>query len=1720
MSLFAAAANGNKDQTAPFVPLFAAVGDLTTTATAPSDVTVPALMPPEEQSTSAFIPTASVSSFPSFASAPDLNPAPTPRAAVAPTHVAPGSSKAKAKAKAKLIDLTAADSDSEAEEERKEEKQRKRKRKKEKRRSRSRDRNTKRSRSRSKERKRKQHRKEKSKHDKRDRSRSPEDRKRRKREQGLNAQVEQHAPVAMSLSESGSSSDSDIEALEHELSVTAASRAAERAAAEAAADHAKILAIEQRLKDESLRTSYLHPPSYMAHVASSAASSSHTHKRQSGWVLDARGDINNLVFQCLYRTDIPRYDAPANRAELLGASQVGLLTIGDVRALLRPIRQQRQHGSGRASSSESVAIRLDRIVTEQEEIHATKHTRYFAHKYVLRERDRTFKRVRVRRAAATPDDELSEGKDFISLYGEDLGSAAASSYSAAASASIAEPAVPSTDGESFEDHCLALTRTYNAALRIHPHNIKLWLAFIAAQQDVLHPFRRVSSGAALRSRQLAIYRRAIHVNPQSETLWMGMTATAMCEETPDEAAALFKEAFAALPNSIPLRQAYCRFLCAPVSTRTFRADSGPMHQALADVLHAMTQRRRELVRQWNQRSTVGESIEQLRANIRSEIHELNRSLLHQLSEYIDFLVSCGYTDRALALWQCSLDFNVFPASRLSSDLASNPHLHRQYLQAYWESDVARFGEEDAPTFAGWYEKLMAGQQQPEARDPYAHVERQSITITSHTSNTTLPVDEWLQAEAEMERVQWAPLRDAPRVFTHPCEAPHSALQRVVLYDELESCICDWTGMIEDGVTPTMLDMDLHACTVEFALRNLTSILQLPPTMLLPPGGLFLNSLYIMQSGHVGISCYNSDAPSTPSMSLRADCFESVPGVAGTLFPDPLLVSLDKPTSSPSLVDVALPTSGDYAGIDVERLRTTSASDAALLLSLLASPNNVSFIRRVMQQLLTAFPQSDVLRTCWLTMEYSLCLTEKMNAQANQRADTVAQHKDTREGHNPSTASASVSVNAPLYPFSTPRSLIKTFLQDDPSNLLLLNSYALLEYHHGFPSRACGIYERTRTALSSSSMHGISSDGIDLRPILFWSFANMQFTRACRLRNEPLPSGMDETDADQEADELLRYALHILLCASDGVLTPFDANGSVRPTRIIKARNAFQHALIKEQNVSWSVAATPVPLGQDASPDRHSASSTSGLTVSSAACLCACYMYMEYLSQGLEAVKHVWDEVILKFVCQRDDSDSASSAAPVNGFIRGGLQHEWLQTMYIRLLTFHRSRHRSYPPRVFRQALVKALDVFPGNGFFLSQLVESYRGAGFVTTDLRRTLDRILQGDNLDPDDATQASSLAIHNVANKQHGLTEDERIDALVQQVNAAPSKRPVPHLAWLHAISADLQRPGAAYRIEALLERALQHQSSGIAAVGANADSALTASHFPPLLFPAALWRLFIRYYVCKGRIEAASKLLPRATRACPCSKRLWMDGITWIHEAQHTQATHGGQEEKPSVNSNTSGVAALAPRTFILTADDVAELYVQLQEKELRHRVNLLPETEADAEYRPLERAWDRHMRRLREKEEEKERAERSRLYGRGAHQTREVERRSRSRSRSSGYATHSGSSGRSRSRSRDRSYARDRYRRRHRRSRSRSTSPSDSDSSASSDSNLSALDSDDERRRRARHRRHRHRQHHHDRRHRQHVRKHRSSRDRSRSHSRSPSVDMFGRIRRKNPTTPDR
>lgn len=434
-----------------------------------------------------------------------------------------------------------------------------------------------------------------------------------------------------------------------------------------------------------------------------------------------------------------------------------------------------------------------------------------------------------------------------------------------------------------------------------------------------------------------------------------------------------------------------------------------------------------------------------------------------------------------------------------------------------------------------------------------------------------------------------------------------------------------------------------------------------------------------------------------------------------------------------------------------------------------------------------------------------------------------------------------------------RKLAKRWLKADSANLRLWNSYAQLEKSCGSMTECRNVYEKALLLCSK-----LPAPQQRFSPLLFWCFAQLELKNFFASLSSP-PSSQQQQQPNSAApppsSSSRDYALHILVSVSEPNFVPFDpANPEVRPTRLVRARKAFQDLLQSSPADMWKV------------------DEDSELQASPLALLGVCFAWMEYLSKGVAAARNVFETYVLP----PDPTRKWDVRGNICGYSNGSAQHEWVLTRFVQLIQCHVN---SYPssPRLLRGVLQHALKIFPSNSLFLALFVCS-ESRSQVTGQLRRFFDEVTNPMK-----------------AEKRTFLSRD---------------LAPTSPMIWIFAISWEMARAragsssseeggggttevkmgkGFSPRIMRLFEKALQ---------GSRPRSCV------------ALWRLYMRYFLYCGNFDFAHKVYIRCIQQCPWAKRAWLDGLLWLADWLEDKQVRDlflmMQEKEIRLRTNYSNVA----------------------------------------------------------------------------------------------------------------------------------------------------------------------------------------------------------------------
>ena len=309
------------------------------------------------------------------------------------------------------------------------------------------------------------------------------------------------------------------------------------------------------------------------------------------------------------------------------------------------------------------------------------------------------------------------------------------------------------------------TRYYNDRLATDPHNVPLWLEFVQFQDKALYLAglkdsedsagepgpKKTASALARLERKIAILERALESNPGSIRLLCEHLSA--CEDVWEETkiAQRWKTLLHAHPASHSLWRRRLLFVRQRLSHFSFRSATNQFTRCLSSVA----------------------AINEGRMKSHAPEPRTCEFLVEVLSAYCDFLQQAGYCERAVALFQAAIEFNLFCPASLASLTTDR---RAAFFETFWDGGAARFGEADARGWNAWMTEKSGGVHSPTTIDLPQGVGCAASGSKDKAASSDLEiVDEeeeeeklvtqaktrmsaWLQLEARREQFHWLPWR--------------------------------------------------------------------------------------------------------------------------------------------------------------------------------------------------------------------------------------------------------------------------------------------------------------------------------------------------------------------------------------------------------------------------------------------------------------------------------------------------------------------------------------------------------------------------------------------------------------------------------------------------------------------------------------------------------------------------------------------------------------------------------------------------------------------------------------------------------------------------------------------------------------------------------------------------------------------------------------------------
>ena len=725
------------------------------------------------------------------------------------------------------------------------------------------------------------------------------------------------------------------------------------------------------------------------------------------FMIDKQGDTTNAVFKSLAEMDVPKFHGTGPNTTLLGVD----LPPAVVRHLLSSMESGREANGERWKDTRR----------------AKRMHRYFAKAMVIRERSKETGRLRIHAPrqlprshhsslvasssvadlaantrqgtidqSTTSDEKLNqeEANEFSRL--EDF--VAAPAFTEASEDREKDEATAGSIDASFEK-----LRELNTRTRLYPNDIDGWLDLInfhnvstssdhisaiggsllassnptsSSTSSSSSPFTAGLSRKGTIEKVLSIFDRARSENPDSVRLAVEYIAYVQRVLPPDEALSKWDEVLTVHSNSPTLWKAYVLFRQGQFSTFTIPTAT----EVYASAVKALAVESRK-------RHSVLSTTPSMSGEAEQAAHEVDEALLSLITSAAHFFIQSGYSERAVGLLQAVIEFNIFPPMK-GLDFETQTRL----FHAFWDSDVPRIGDEDAPTWSGWHEGQQRGGPPPDSsgrslttasRDP-AMASSSTDVLQLNEASTDGNLLAWARKEKKLSDRDWAPLR------TDLTDDSRGGTQQGKEGDEKEEEDTEDEEDVDrvvilDDISPFIVSFSDHRLHIELVLR-LLEVVGVDSRLLGSASQQSSNERFsvddVANIHSLGSLCFDQ-------ISID-DAYTVLPLQQHLVGPSSIAVSgpvVDHPETAVEVVaGPSLPSEvgGSYGLAHVWNDPSMNADSSLFLTSSSAansaafsggskslSPSRVAFVRRVLGVALSAFPRSTLLHCVSMAFEGSL-----------------------------------------------------------------------------------------------------------------------------------------------------------------------------------------------------------------------------------------------------------------------------------------------------------------------------------------------------------------------------------------------------------------------------------------------------------------------------------------------------------------------------------------------------------------------------------------------------------------------------------------------------------------------------------------------------------------------------------------------------------------------------
>ena len=392
--------------------------------------------------------------------------------------------------------------------------------------------------------------------------------------------------------------------------------------------------------------------------------------------------------------------------------------------------------------------------------------------------------------------------------------------------------------ETSEWYISQRVKAFNQLLAEDPSDVSLWLDFLQFQDEIYlwgctpgvdsegFTDPKKQNHLALIERKMAICEKALHSNPLAVELILRYLS--LCEEVwdHDKMIKTWKDTVFKLPQKAALWVNYILYCQRQFSFFTV----SQLSAIYAKCISTLSSLHEGLLRSHKPESDIEES------------------LISIVALYCLFLRGAGHTEKAVALYQALIEFNLCsPASLSSADVSLKERV--EFLEPFWDSGAARIGEPGAKGWKSWVEHestsdkdspdlglLQIGQIWNEAGVPQSTSDDQEMELVKEK-----PLAEaWLSVEALREAQHHLPWKPSKEGEADSIDDP----DRMVLFDDVSPYLFHLTteelrlSLVQHflnflGVQTSPVASS--CCTGHHVMHSLVHTSQIaPPTLDAPP----------------------------------------------------------------------------------------------------------------------------------------------------------------------------------------------------------------------------------------------------------------------------------------------------------------------------------------------------------------------------------------------------------------------------------------------------------------------------------------------------------------------------------------------------------------------------------------------------------------------------------------------------------------------------------------------------------------------------------------------------------------------------------------------------------------------------------------------------------------------------------------------------------------------